>query len=70
MGSRALLRKVQEMKQVLTKDEIIVKEQHLKNIYPEATSAQEVIDLARANGQLTDKTETMAIWGRLMRLFR
>lgn len=54
----------------MTKDEAISKAQAIFDRYPQAESANQAIDLSRADGLLKDEIETLIIWGRLMRLYR
>jgi hypothetical protein len=54
----------------MTKEEAITTAQAIFNRYPEATTANEAVDLSRADGYFKDETEMLAVWGRLMRLYR
>lgn len=54
----------------MTKGEAISKALAIFDRYPQARNANEAIDLSRADGLLKDETETLAVWGRLMRLYR
>jgi hypothetical protein len=57
------------MKKVeMTKEQAIVKAQEIRNLYPHLNDVQSVINQAKEDNVLTDETETLIVWGRLMRL--
>lgn len=57
------------MKKVeITKEQAIAKAQEIRNLYPQLNDVQSVIEQARKDKVLTDETETLIVWGRLMRL--
>ncbi len=41
---------------------------YLVNLYPQATSVQDLIDLATKEGHFTDESELLSVWGRVCRL--
>jgi len=53
----------------MTKEQAITTAQIIFNRYPQATTANEAIDLSRADGLFKSKEEMLAVWGRLMRLY-
>jgi hypothetical protein len=52
----------------ITKEQAIVKAQEVRNLYPHLNDVKSVIEQARKDKVLTDETETLIVWGRLMRL--
>jgi hypothetical protein len=52
----------------ITKEQAIVKAQEVRNLYPHLNDVKSVIEQAREDKVLTDETETLIVWGRLMRL--
>lgn len=51
-------------------NEAVTKAEQLKSLYPNAISANEIIELAWNDGHFKDKNFALAVWGRLNRLFR
>lgn len=52
---------------VTTKEQGITTALELIAKYPDATTVEAIIDRARLDGTLTDKTSTLIVWGRLHR---
>jgi len=52
----------------ITKEQAIVKAQEVRNLYPHLNDVKSLIEQAREDKVLTDETETLIVWGRLMRL--
>ena len=53
----------------MTKEEAVAIAESITRRYPEATNANEAIELSRNDGWFANESEVLAVWGRLMRLY-
>ena len=52
----------------MTKEFAIAYASKLVSDYPQAKTVEDLIDIAQADGRFENKTEMLAVWGRVMRL--
>ena len=53
----------------MTKEEAVAIAESITRRYPEATNANQALDLSRNDGWFKDESEMLAVWGRLLRLY-